>query len=294
MANPLVIVTGKNGQLGWELSRLSQVIAGSYDFVFVDVDTLDLSEPESIPAFFLQLKPAYFIHCAAYTAVDKAETEQELVYKINGESVGELAKECAKINCPFITISTDYVFDGKGTEPYKTDLQPNPLNYYGYSKWVGEKLALENWRKSIIIRTAWVYSSHANNFVKTMLRLMKERSEIKVVNDQVGSPTYAADLAQAILQIVQRLQAGNEHYGVYHYTNKGVISWYDFAVGIKKLSGLDCKVLPVPSTDYPTPAKRPAYSVMDTQKIVDDFGVELKDWNSSLQSCMEKLLISVE
>ncbi len=294
MANPLVIVTGKNGQLGWELNRLSNAIAESYDFVFVDVDTLDLSKPKSIPAFFLQFKPAYFIHCAAYTAVDKAETEQELVYKINSESVGELAKECAKINCPFITISTDYVFDGKGTSPYKTDLKPNPLNYYGYTKWIGEKLALENWKKTIIIRTAWVYSSHAHNFVKTILRLMKDKSEIKVVNDQVGSPTYAADLAQAILQIVQQLQAGNEHYGIYHFTNSGVISWYDFAVGIKKLSGLNCKVLPVPSTEYPTPARRPAYSVMDTQKIVDDFGVELKDWYSSLQICMEMLLLSTD
>jgi dTDP-4-dehydrorhamnose reductase len=292
MANPLVIVTGKNGQLGWEISRLSKDLEKLYNFVFVDVESLDLSKPESIAAFFIHNKPAYFIHCAAYTAVDKAETEQELVYKINSESVGEIAKECAKINCPFITISTDYVFDGKGTSPYKTDLQPNPLNYYGYSKWVGEKLALENWRKSIIIRTAWVYSSHAHNFVKTMLRLMKEGSEIKVVSDQVGSPTYAADLAQAILQIVQQLQAGNKHYGVYHFTNSGIISWYDFAVGIKKLSGLDCTVLPVPSTEYPTPAKRPAYSVMDTHKIVADFGVELKDWNSSLQLCIEKLLVS--
>lgn len=292
MANPLVIVTGKNGQLGWEINRLSNAIAELYDFVFVDVDTLDLSKPESIPAFFIDNKPAYFIHCAAYTAVDKAESEQELVYKINSESVGVLAKECAKINCPFITISTDYVFDGKGTAPYKTDLQPNPLNYYGYSKWIGEKLALENWEKTIIIRTAWVYSSHAHNFVKTMMRLMKEKSEIKVVDDQVGSPTYAADLAQAILQIVKQLQAGKEHYGVYHFTNSGVISWYDFAIGIKKLAGLNCKVLPVPSTEYSTPAKRPAYSAMDTHKIADDFGVELKDWNSSLKTCMEMLLVS--
>lgn len=288
MANSLVIVTGKNGQLGWEINRLSQSME-KYDFVFVDVDILDLSKPESIPAFFQQYKPKYFIHCAAYTAVDKAETEQELVYKINAESVGVIANECAKINCPLITISTDYVFDGNGKEPYKTDLNPNPLNYYGYSKWVGEKLALGSWNKTIVIRTAWVYSSHAKNFVKTMLRLMNGESEIKVVNDQVGSPTYAADLAQAILQVIQQLSTGNEHYGIYHYTNKGIISWYDFAVGIKNLSGLKCSVLPVPSTEYPTPAKRPVYSVLDTQKIVKDFGVELKDWNTSLQVCLEEL-----
>jgi dTDP-4-dehydrorhamnose reductase len=258
----------------------------------VDVEELDLSKPESIPAFFQQYQPQYFIHCGAFTAVDKAETQQELAYKINAESTGVIAQECAKINCPLITISTDYVFDGNGTSPYTTDQQTNPLNYYGYSKWLGEKLALENWQETIVIRTAWVYSTHAANFVKTMIRLMKERDEIKVVNDQVGSPTYAADLAAAILQVIQQLHSGNTKYGIYHYTNSGIISWYDFAVAIKSYAGLTCNVLPVPSTEYPTPAKRPFYSAMDTHKIAEDYHVHLSDWQSSLQLCIKALSIS--
>jgi dTDP-4-dehydrorhamnose reductase len=289
MSKSLIVVTGKNGQLGWEISQISDQFSHLFDFVFVDVDELDLSRPETIPAFFQQYQPQYFIHCAAFTAVDKAETLQELAYKINAESTGVIAQECAKINCPLITISTDYVFDGNGTKPYTTDQPTNPINYYGYTKFLSEKLALENWNKTIVIRTAWVYSTHAANFVKTMLRLMNEREEIKVVNDQVGSPTYAADLAAAILQVIQQLHSGNVHYGIYHYTNNGIISWYDFAVAIKALSGLNCKVLPVPSTEYPTPAKRPFYSAMDTHNIVDDFQVELVDWQKSLEYCIKLL-----
>lgn len=289
MSKSLIVVTGKNGQLGWEINQISNQLNHLFDFVFVDVDELDLSKPETIPDFFKQYQPQYFIHCAAFTAVDKAETMQELTYKINAESTGVIAKECAKINCPLITISTDYVFDGNGTKPYTTNQQTNPINYYGYTKYLSEKLALENWQKTIVIRTAWVYSSHAANFVKTMLRLMNEREEIKVVNDQVGSPTYAADLAAAILQVIQQLHSGNVHYGIYHYTNNGIISWYDFAVAIKFLSGLNCRVLPVPSTEYPTPAKRPFYSAMDTHNIVDDFQVKLVDWQKSLEHCIKLL-----
>ena len=289
MSKPLIVVTGKNGQLGWEISQIREKLDQQFDFVFVDVDELDLSKPESIPDFFKQYQPQYFIHCAAFTAVDKAETEQELAYKINAESTGVIAKECAKIDCPLITISTDYVFDGNGTKPYTTDQQTNPINHYGYTKWLGEKLAMENWNKTIVIRTAWVYSTHAANFVKTMRRLMNERAEIKVVNDQVGSPTYAADLAAAILQVIQQWHSGNIHYGIYHFTNSGIISWYDFAVAIKSLSGLACNVLPVPSTEYPTPAKRPFYSAMDTHKIVDDFHIQLSDWQTSLATCIKGL-----
>ncbi len=154
MSKPLIVVTGKNGQLGWEISQLSHQLNEIFSFVFVDVDELDLSKPESIPAFFQQYQPQYFIHCAAFTAVDKAETEQELAYKINAASTGVIAQECATINCPLITISTDYVFDGNGTTPYTTDQQTNPLNHYGYTKWLGEKLPLENWEKTVVIRTA--------------------------------------------------------------------------------------------------------------------------------------------
>ncbi len=289
MSKSLIVVTGKNGQLGWEISQISNQLEYLFDFVFVDVDELDLSKPETIPDFFKQYQPQYFIHCAAFTAVDKAETLQDLAYKINAESTGVIANECAKINCPLITISTDYVFDGNGTKPYTTDQATNPINYYGYTKYLSEKLALENWKKTIVIRTAWVYSTHAANFVKTMLRLMNEREEIKVVNDQVGSPTYAADLAAAILQVIQQWHLGNEKYGIYHYTNSGIISWFDFAVAIKALSGLACNVLPVPSTEYPTPAKRPFYSAMDTSNIVDDFQVKLVDWKKSLEHCIKLL-----
>ncbi|HEY1017904.1 MAG TPA: dTDP-4-dehydrorhamnose reductase [Sediminibacterium sp.] len=289
MSKPLVVIAGKNGQLGWELQQLVAGVETAFQFLFVGREELDLSDPEMIVAFFRQYKPAYFINCAAYTAVDKAESEQEFAYTVNASSVGLLATECSKLNCPFITISTDYVFDGKGTAPYAIDHPADPVNYYGYTKWMGEKLALDNNPKTIVIRTSWVYSSHGNNFVKTMLRLMKEKDELKVVNDQIGSPTYAADLASAILQIITRLAAGNTQYGIYQFSNEGQISWYDFAVAIRTLAGLSCTVLPIPTKDFPTPAKRPAYSVMDTQQIVRDFGVPLKNWKESLVQCIRKL-----
>ncbi len=289
MSKPLVVVAGKNGQLGWELQQLVADKELSFDFLFTGREELDLSDPEMILAFFQQYKPAYFINCAAYTAVDKAETEQEFAYTINASSVGLLATECNKLHCPFITISTDYVFDGKGVAPYATDHPADPVNYYGYTKWMGEKLALANNSRTIVIRTSWVYSSHGNNFVKTMLRLMKERDELKVVNDQIGSPTYAADLAAAVWQIITQLADGKTHYGIYHFSNEGQISWYDFAVAIQRFAGLSCAIHPIPTKDFPTPAKRPAYSVMDTKQLVTDFGVSLKNWKESLVQCISKL-----
>ena len=289
MYKPLVVVTGKNGQLGWELAQLKVLNNFQFDFLFIDKEEMDLSNPASIPAFFKQHKPQYFINCGAYTLVDKAETEQELTRAINATSVGVIAAECAKIDCTLITISTDYVFDGNGTSPYLPNQATDPLNFYGETKCEGEKLAIENNPKTIIIRTSWVYSVHANNFVKTMLRLMKERDELKIVADQVGSPTFAADLAEALIKIVEQLEGGNIHYGIYHYSNSGVISWFDFAEAIKKMAGLTCNVLPIPTTDFPTPAKRPAYSVLDKESIVADFGVKLIDWKSSLRKCIHDL-----
>lgn len=286
MSKPLVAVTGKKGQLGYELEQLSVKYQDAFTFLFAGRDMLDLSKPASIPAFFERYHPVYFINCAAYTAVDKAENEQEAAFVVNAESVGIIAQQCHIHHCTLISISTDYVFDGKGTKPYQTDSLTDPVNYYGYTKWMGEKLALENNEHTIIIRTSWVYSTHGNNFVKTMLRLMKERPELKVVSDQIGSPTYAADLADAILQVITSLEKGNTHYGIYHYSNTGVISWYDFATAIRDLSGLPCNVLPQPGSAYPTPAKRPAYSVMDTSLIAKDFGITLKDWHASLESCL--------
>lgn len=289
MSKPSIIVTGVGGQLGWSIQKLSHQFP-QYDFTFIDQQDLDLSKPETIEAFFQKHKPDYFIHCAAYTAVDKAETEQELAYNINALSTGEIAKECARIGAKLIAISTDYVFNGNGTSPYKPDEATDPLNYYGYSKWMGEKLALENNPgNTVIIRTSWVYCEHGNNFVKTMLRLMKERDTLKVVGDQVGSPTYAPDLAAAILRIVGQWNEQLPGYPVYHFSNDGVISWFDFATGIRDIAGLNCEVLSIPSSDYPTPAKRPFYSVMDKTSIVQDWAIELTDWKESLTQCIAVL-----
>lgn len=289
MQKPLIVVTGKNGQLGWELQQLAPALAADYDWLFVDADSLDLSKPDTIEAFFAPIQPAYFIHCAAYTAVDKAETEQALAYNINAVSVGEIANQCAQKNCVLITISTDYVFDGNGTAPYKTNHPIQPVNYYGYTKKVSEELALANNPQTIIIRTSWVYSTHGHNFVKTMLRLMNERTELKVIADQLGCPTYAADLASAIVQVVQQTAQGNTHFGTYHYSNSGIISWHDFATAIQQIANLSCQVLPITTAEYPTPAKRPAYSAMDTSDIATNFGVSLIPWRNSLEKCIHLL-----
>ena len=289
MSKPIIAVTGRNGQLGYELEQLADVFSDRFTFVLADRDLLDIEKASSISAFFQKYHPAYFINCAAYTAVDKAETEQETAYLINAEAVGIIAQQCRIYDCTLIHISTDYVFSGNGTEPYATDAPVDPVNYYGYTKWLGEKMGLENNQRTLIIRTSWVYSSHGNNFVKTMLRLMKERPEIKVVSDQTGSPTYAADLAEMILQLISELDKGNIHYGIYHYSNEGVISWYDFAMAIHDQLKFPCKIFPIPTTAYPTPAKRPAYSVMDKTSLVNDFGIQLKNWKESLGHCLSLL-----
>lgn len=288
MNKPLIVVTGMNGQLGWSLQQIAQDYK-EYQFLFVDRTILDLSNPETIAPFFKLYQPNYFINCAAYTAVDKAETEQEQALQINAISVGKIAQQCAAINAIFITISTDYVFDGNGVEPYTTQQPTNPINYYGYSKMLGEQLALHNHNKTIVIRTSWVYCEHGNNFVKTMLRLMKERTTINVVNDQKGCPTYAPNLAKAILQIIDELQKGNEHFGIYHFSNAPMITWFEFAQTIKTLSALSCTVNPITTADFPTPAKRPFYSVMDTTKITQDFKVEMINWQDSLLVCLQHL-----
>jgi dTDP-4-dehydrorhamnose reductase len=262
-------------------------------------EELLVEDSSGINKTFESYRPNYCINCAAYTAVDKAESEKELAFKINVEAVGLLAKASREYDCRFIHISTDYVFDGTATIPYSEESATNPQSVYGESKLEGEKLAINANPGSLIIRTSWVYSEFGKNFVKTMLKLMSEREEINVVNDQVGSPTYAADLAESLLQIIGTLQT---HYSpltahlpiaigtpIYHFSNDGIISWYDFALAIKELSGSKCKVNPVPTSQYPTPARRPAYSVLDKAKIQATFGIELNDWKKSLAVCIQRI-----
>jgi dTDP-4-dehydrorhamnose reductase len=287
MNKQVIAVSGKNGQLGWELQRLSSKYP-QYEFVFCDRAELDIINQNGVTEFFQKYHPAFFINTAAYTAVDKAEADQENAFKANAEAVGFIASLCKTYNSTFITFSTDYVFNGEGTKPYAEDQSTDPINYYGYTKEAGEKLALANWEKTIIIRTSWVYSSHGHNFVKTMLRLMKERSDLNVVKDQIGSPTYAKDLAEVVMQIIEQ-EANN--YGIYHYSNEGVISWFDFAAEIGRLSKSGCIVHPIPTSQFPTPAKRPRYSVLAKSRIQEDYNVQLKDWQSSLDECLEELII---
>jgi dTDP-4-dehydrorhamnose reductase len=286
MFKPLIVVTGKNGQLGSELELLAPSFAAAYDFLFADRALLDLSSNESINNFCASHKPAVVINCAAYTAVDKAETEKDLAYQINATAVGKLATYCNNFNALFITISTDYVFNGNGTTPYLPADATHPVNYYGETKAAGEQLAITNNPNSIIIRTSWVYSRFGNNFVKTMIRLMGERPSLNVVGDQIGAPTYAADLAAAIMQVVAQKLNGNTHTGIYHYSNSGNISWYDFAVAINEIIHSNCSVHKIDSTAFPTTAKRPHYSLMDASSIIQDFGVHQPFWIDSLQVCI--------
>ncbi len=285
MSQPVILVTGSNGQLGKELQQLAAAYP-SYRFVFASREDLKLHHFGLVENYFVGLQPQYCINCAAYTAVDKAESEQEMAMLVNGEAVGNLAAVCKKFNTKLIHISTDYVFDGESETPYQPDDKTGPISVYGISKLKGEELCLQENKDAIIIRTAWVYSEFGNNFVKTMMRLMKERPEIKVVNDQVGAPTYAADLAKACLDIID---SGKWQAGIYHYSNSGKISWYDFAVAIKEMIGSSCIVHPIPTTDYPTPAKRPKFSLLDTSKITNIYGVQIPEWRESLGRCVGRL-----
>jgi len=280
-----ILVTGANGQLGMEIQQLSKAYP-LFEFIFVTREEMPLDKPDAIIHSIAKHRPQYFVNCAAHTAVDKAESEKELVYKINADAPGIIARACRENNIQLIHISTDYVFNGTGSSPYKEDDATDPVNLYGDSKLQGEKKVMELNPDSIIIRTSWVYSEFGKNFVKTMLRLMADKDEISVVSDQSGTPTYAADLAEAILQIVT---SGQWIPGIYHFSNEGNITWYDFAVAIKELTGSNCKVNPIPTTLYPTPAKRPFYSVLDKTKISQTFDIDPKNWKESLSLCLHKL-----
>lgn len=277
-----ILVTGGKGQLA---SCIQNVSAGlkDYAFVFVDYDELDILDELAVHQFFKVTKFTHVINCAAYTAVDKAESESDLAKGVNELGAQYLAEACAKNGGIFIQISTDFVFDGQQSKPYTEEDEPNPISVYGYTKLHGEIAVAKALKEHFIIRTSWLYSEYGNNFLKTMLRLGAERNQLNVVCDQIGTPTYAIDLANIILKIITEKSTA---YGTYHFSNEGVASWYDFAKAIFELNGNEVKVLPIRTEAYPTPAKRPAFSVMDKSKIKKGLGIEIPYWRDSLKQCI--------
>jgi dTDP-4-dehydrorhamnose reductase len=274
-----ILVTGANGQVGSELSVLSTKYS-NYEWFFADRTQITLDNLEVLEKQLNDIRPEIILNCGAYTAVDKAESEKEIAFTVNYSAVELIAKYAFKNNVKLIHISTDYVFDGSSSVALNEEAETNPINIYGASKRAGEVTCLNENPNSIIIRTSWVYSKFGNNFVKTMQRLMKEKESINVVNDQIGSPTYAADLAQAMLDI---LKSPNWIPGIYNYSNEGEISWYEFALSIKELGGYSCNVGGIPSASYPTPAKRPEFSLLDKKKIKTIYNLDVPDYKESLR-----------
>ena len=285
----IILITGANGQLGNELKIVSKNFYG-YDFIFTDIDSLNITSAEQTADFIQKSKPDWIINCAAYNLVDKAESEPEMAMLINGTAVKNITEVIKGSECRFIHVSSDYIYDGKSNVPYNEYSQSNPLSAYGRSKMAGEKYALVH-QGSMIIRTSWLYSSFGNNFVKTILRHAKEKESLRVVFDQTGSPTYAADLAGAIMSIISGVIRNQIalNAGIYNYSNEGVCTWYDFAIEIIREAGLSCHVNPVLTKDYQLAAQRPAYSVMDKSKIKDNYGLSIPHWRTSLEKCMKWL-----
>ena len=284
--NKNILITGADGQLGSEI-RLLNSLFPSFKFFFTDIGQLNLLEKCNITNFIAKNEIDYIINCSAYTNVDKAEDEPQLCMAVNRDAVRNLA-EAASGKAKVIHISTDYVFDGNASSPLKETDPVNPQSVYGKSKLEGEQILMEILPESIIVRTSWLHSGFGNNFVKTMLRLGKERDSLSVVNDQLGSPTYAADLARALLDIlVFSEEKGQFLSGIYHYSNEGICSWYEFCLKIFELSGIkDCFVSPIPTSGYPTKAQRPLYSVLDKTKIKETFHIDIPDWESSLRKIL--------
>lgn len=282
-----ILVTGSNGQLGSELRELAKDFS-KYHFTFIDVEDLDLTDYKALENYMDQHPFDLCIHCAAYTAVDKAEDEREKAYKINATTAGQLAHFCWKHDILLIYLSTDYVFDGKNYKPYIETDKTAPKTVYGKSKLDGELAVESSGANYVIIRTSWLYSTYGHNFVKTMLRLGAENDTVRVVADQTGTPTYAADLAAMMLEIIPKLN--KEHMGeIYHYSNEGVTSWFDFAKAIMALSNTECKVLAIETKDFPSRAKRPYYSVLNKRKIHEAFDIEIPHWRESLEKAIKKL-----
>ena len=281
-----VLVTGSNGQLGSEIKAISSDY--SYNFFFTDRNNIDITSKESIKEFCQINNINVIINCAAYTAVDKAQSDEINADLINRKAVKKLALVSQELDIKLIHISTDYVFDGKNFKPYCEEFQTNPQSIYGKTKLDGENEMRDiNPKNSIIIRTSWVYSYYGNNFVKTMLRLGKEKEELGVIFDQVGTPTYAKDLAITILDIVS--QINNQKVEIYNYSNEGVLSWYDFAKEIMKMAKLNCKINPIETYQYPTPAKRPHFSLLNKNKIKSTFNIEIPYWKDGLDDCLRRL-----
>ncbi|MDR0686602.1 MAG: dTDP-4-dehydrorhamnose reductase [Dysgonamonadaceae bacterium] len=287
-----ILLTGANGQLGSEIRKIAPLYP-QFTVFPTDVDTLNICRKQEIKQFLTDNKIDAIINCAAYTAVDKAETDVDACYELNCNAVRYIA-EAAEEKTKIIHVSTDYVFDGQENKPVKETDVPSPKSVYGNSKYAGEQALNTIRTENIIIRTAWLYSSFGNNFVKTMIRLGKEKNSINIVNDQFGTPTYAADLAQTIMNIlVHTEEKGFFPKGIYHYSNEGVATWYDFCLKIHELAGIvGCQVNPIPTTAYPTAAARPKYSVLDKTKIKETFGIEIPEWKKSLKQCIN--LINLE
>ncbi len=281
-----ILITGSNGQLGSEIREISDQYE-NYNFIFTDVEELDLTISEDIVSFFTDNKIDACINCAAYTAVDKAEGEVELAMLVNSTAVENLSKVCKNNGTLLFHISTDYVFNGKHFMPYVETDTVSPDSQYGLSKLKGEEAVMLNCDKAIIVRTSWLYSSHGNNFVKTLIKLGNERDQLSVVSDQVGTPTYAADLAEAIMVMIASFDETKPK-EIYHFSNEGAISWYDFGKAIMKLSDIECAINPIDSKDYPSKANRPFYSVLSKSKIKKHYGVNVPYWEDSLRRMIIK------
>lgn len=279
-----ILVTGANGQLGNEMQVLAHENE-QYTYFFTDVDTLDICDEQAVLNYVTEHQIDVIVNCAAYTAVDKAEDNKELCDRLNRVAPGYLAKAAQSRNASIIQVSTDYVFDGTNHIPYKEEEPTCPASVYGTTKLAGEHNVLEHCHNSVIIRTAWLYSIFGNNFVKTMIRLGQERDTLGVVFDQIGTPTYARDLARAIYAVINKGIVR----GVYHFSDEGVCSWYDFTKAIHRLSGISCDVKPLHSEDFPAKAPRPHYSVLDKTKIKETFGIVIPHWEESLKECIKAM-----
>lgn len=286
MKNKTILVTGSNGQLGTSIKKEAKNYS-NFNFVFTDIDEFNICNKIAIDEYLEQNKIDYIINCAAYTAVDKAEEDQENAIKVNAIGSTNIAQSCKKHNIKLIHVSTDYVFDGKGFRPYKESDGVNPQSVYGDSKLKGEINVKGNCTDFAIVRTSWLYSYHGHNFFKTMLKLGAERDELNVVFDQIGTPTFSDDLALVLVNMIEYAEKIKFISGIFHYSNEGVCSWYDFANEIFDQSGISCKVNPIESKDYPTPAKRPFYSVLNKTKIKNTFNIEIPHWADSLSKCLD-------